>query len=234
MGGLWVDYDLMTTIPGLFAIGEANFSDHGANRLGASALMQALADGYFVVPLSVGGYLAGTRLGAVSTSTPAVRETIAEASARLTGLLGVRGRCPASDIHRRLGQVLWDACGLVRSAQGLRAALPVIEELTATFQREVSVPGDGAELNQELEPAGRVADFLELAELMVRDALARDESAGCHFREEHQEEDGEALRDDARFAHVAAWKCIGAGRAPERLVESLVFEAASPSTRSYK
>jgi len=234
MGGLWVDYDLMTTIPGLFAIGEANFSDHGANRLGASALMQALADGYFIVPLSVGGYLAGARLDEVSNSTRAVRETAAEASARLSRLLSVHGRRPASEIHRRLGQVLWDTCGLARSDRGLRGALPVIEELTASFHREVSVPGGGAELNQELERAGRVADFLELAELMVRDALARDESAGCHFREEHQRQDGEALRDDARFAHVAAWKYTGAESAPERLVEPLVFEAASPSTRSDK
>ncbi|HKE15012.1 MAG TPA: fumarate reductase/succinate dehydrogenase flavoprotein subunit [Kofleriaceae bacterium] len=234
MGGLWVDYDLMTTIPGLFAAGEANFSDHGANRLGASALMQALADGYFIVPPSVGNYLAGAQLSPVSEATSEVRDTVASVEGRTRTLLGSRGRQPAADFHRELGHILWNHVGLARTEAGLAAALPLIRDLRARFRDSVSVPGSGASFNQELERAGRVADFLELAELMCIDAIARDESAGCHLREEHQTADGEPQRDDAHFAHVAAWKHTADDRAPRRLTEPLVFEAAPPEIRSYR
>src|SRR6185369_12376401 len=219
MGGLWVDYDLMTTIPGLFAIGEANFSDHGANRLGASALMQGLADGYFIVPLTVGGYLAGADLPAVADDDAAVRGALAETRGRVDRLVAARGRRTAGDFHRALGRVLWRACGLLRSAGGLRAAMAELAALREAFGQDLRVPGGAAELNQELERAGRVADLLELGELMCRDALLREESCGCHFRVEHQTADGEALRDDARFAHVAAWLPGAGGREPERLIE---------------
>jgi succinate dehydrogenase / fumarate reductase, flavoprotein subunit len=232
MGGLWVDYDLMTTIPGLFAAGEANFSDHGANRLGASALMQALADGYFIVPPSVGNYLATAQLSPVSEATSEVRATVASAEARIRALLGSRGRRPAAEFHRALGALLWNHCGLARNQAGLAAALPQIGELRARFRDSVCVPGSGASFNQELERAGRVADFLELAELMCIDALARDESAGCHLRDEHQTQDGEPRRDDAHFAHVAAWKHTSDGQV--RLTEPLVFEAAPLEVRSYR
>jgi succinate dehydrogenase / fumarate reductase flavoprotein subunit len=234
MGGLWVDYDLMSTIPGLFVIGEANFSDHGANRLGASALMQGLADGYFIVPLSIGGYLASARLPAIAEDAPAVREAAARTSGRVEALLAVRGRRTAADFHRALGRLLADACGLARSGARLRRAVAEVAALRAAFWEDLRVPGEGGELNQELERAGRVADFLELGELMCRDALARDESCGCHFRVEHQRDDGEGRRDDGAFAHVAAWLPGAAGGAPERLVEPLAFETLSPHPRSYK
>ncbi len=234
MGGLWVDYDLMTTIPGLFAAGEANFSDHGANRLGASALMQTLADGYFIVPPSVGNYLATARLSPVSEATSEVRDTVASAQARIGALLGARGTRTAASFHRELGDLLWNHCGLARNAADLMAALPHIEELRARFRDGVRVPGSGASFNQELERAGRVADFLELAELMCLDAVARDESAGCHLREEHQTEDGEPRRDDTHFAHVAAWKHTAEGQPPRRLIEPLAFEAAPLEVRSYR
>ncbi len=233
MGGLWVDYDLMTSVPGLFAIGEANFSDHGANRLGASALMQGLADGYFVVPYSIGGYLSGARLTAVDESDSAVRDTVADVKARIARLTACRGRRPAVEFHRELGHELWEACGLSRAGERLAAAIPKLAELRARFWDEVAVPGGAAAMNPELERAGRVADFLELGELMCRDALARDESAGCHFREEHRTKEGEATRDDERFAHVAVFGYRGE-EPPERLAEPLSFEAASLEKRSYR
>jgi succinate dehydrogenase / fumarate reductase flavoprotein subunit len=233
MGGLWVDYDLMTSVPGLFAIGEANFSDHGANRLGASALMQGLADGYFIVPYSVGGYLSGARLVAASNDTAEVRATVSEVKERIARLTAAHGRRPAVELHRELGHELWEGCGLSRSREGLTATLPRVRDLRARFREEIGVPGGAAGMNSELERAGRVADFLELGELMCQDALARDESAGCHFREEHQTSDGEAKRDDERFAHVAIYRHRAEGP-PERLAEPLSFEAASLETRSYK
>jgi succinate dehydrogenase / fumarate reductase flavoprotein subunit len=228
MGGLWVDYDLMSNLPGLFVAGEANFSDHGANRLGASALMQGLADGLFILPHTIPGYLAGATLPAVSAAHPAAREAVASASGRISRLLASQGRRSAATHHRALGQRLWADCGLARNREGLTRALREIPALRAQFWEDLSVPGGSGELNQELERAGRVADFFELAELMCRDALLRDESCGCHFREEHQSPDGEARRDDARFAHVAVWQD---GRRQE---EPLPFEAMTPSTRSYR
>jgi succinate dehydrogenase / fumarate reductase flavoprotein subunit len=234
LGGLWVDYDLMSTIPGLFVIGEANFSDHGANRLGASALMQGLADGYFILPYTLGGYLAGAGLAPVGEDAPEARAALADVRARLDMLLARQGRRTASDFHRVLGRALWEACGLERSRAGLGKAIDEIAALREAFWEDVSVPGSGGELNQELERAGRVADFLELGELMCRDALAREESCGCHFRVEHQTEDGEARRDDSAFAHVAAWRPGAPGRCPERLIEPLEFEAIAPDERSYR
>jgi succinate dehydrogenase / fumarate reductase flavoprotein subunit len=234
MGGLWVDYDLMSTIPGLFVIGEANFSDQGANRLGASALMQGLADGYFILPYTLAGYLADARLGDVAEDAAEVRAALGDVRARVETLLAVQGRRTASDFHRALGRLLWDACGIERSRAGLTKALDEIGALREAFWEDVTVSGGGHELNQELERAGRVADFLELGELMCLDALAREESCGCHFRVEHQTPDGEALRDDAHFAHVAAWVPGASGRSPERLVEPLHFETLAPNERSYR
>jgi succinate dehydrogenase / fumarate reductase flavoprotein subunit len=234
MGGLWVDYDLMSTVPGLFVIGEANFSDHGANRLGASALMQGLADGYFILPLTLGGYLAGATLRPVAEDAPEPRAAAADARDRLETMLERRGRRPAVAFHRALGRLLWDACGLERSGRGLAKAIDEVAALRAEFWEDVTVTGVAGELNQELERAGRVADFLELGELMCRDALAREESCGCHFRVEHQTADGEPRRDDLRFAHVAAWLPAPAGGVPERLVEPLRFESMAPGERSYR
>ncbi|MGW3966088.1 fumarate reductase/succinate dehydrogenase flavoprotein subunit [Amycolatopsis sp. NPDC005003] len=228
MGGLWVDYDLQSTIPGLFVIGEANFSDHGANRLGASALMQGLADGYFVLPATVNDYLGGTRLGDVSAE--AVREVETEVRDRISRLLAVRGTRSVDSFHRELGLLMWDHCGMSRTREGLRKALGRVPGLRAEFWRDVRIPGGGAELNQELEKAHRVADFLELAELMLVDALAREESCGGHFREEHQTPEGEALRDDENFAYVAAWEY---GAEPVLHREELVFEHVHPTQRSY-
>ncbi len=233
MGGLWVDYDLMSTIPGLFVIGEANFSDHGANRLGASALMQGLADGYFILPSTLGGYLDGAHLAAVAEDAPEARGARAEVTGRLDRLLAGPGRRTASDVHRALGSVLWDACGLERSRAGLAKAIDEVAALREAFWEDVAVPG-GSRVNQELERAGRVADFLELGELMCRDALAREESCGCHFRVEHQTADGEARRDDEAFAHVAVWMPGGPVRCPERLIEPLAFETMALSERSYR
>jgi succinate dehydrogenase / fumarate reductase flavoprotein subunit len=233
MGGLWVDYYLMSTIPGLFVGGEANFSDHGANRLGASALMQGLADGYFILPLTVGNYLAQAKLPKVDLDHPVVRAVEGEVQARIKRLLEINGRRTVDEFHRALGRLMWDYCGMARNAPGLRYALAKIPELREEFWQDVRVPGSGAELNQELEKAGRVADFFELAELLALDALHRDESCGCHFREEHQTEDGEAKRDDERFAYVAAWFWNESG--PPRLAkEPLVFEYIPLAQRSYK
>ncbi len=234
MGGLWVDYDLMSNIPGLFVLGEANFSDHGANRLGASALMQGLADGYFVIPYSIGNYLAGVRPGAAGADHPAAKAALADVEARLGRLLAVRGRRTPTSFHRELGRLIWDECGMARTGAGLARALERIPALREEFGQNLNVTGEAGGLNMALEAAGRVADFLELGELMCRDALAREESCGCHFREEHVTADGEARRDDERFAHVAVWEYAGEGRTPVRHVEPLAFENVHLATRSYK
>jgi succinate dehydrogenase / fumarate reductase flavoprotein subunit len=234
MGGLWVDYNLMSTIPGLHVIGEANFSDHGANRLGASALMQGLADGYFVLPATIGDYLASTKLEKIDAGHPECRLVQEEASVLTRRLLGIKGARTVDSFHRELGRLMWDKCGMARSAAGLREALDRIPALREEFWRDVNVPGSDAELNQALERAGRVADFLELAELMCRDALHREESCGGHFREEHQTEEGEALRDDEQFAYVAAWEYTGRDMAPRLHREPLAFEYVHLAQRSYK
>jgi succinate dehydrogenase / fumarate reductase flavoprotein subunit len=234
MGGLWVDYNLMSTIPGLFVIGEANFSDHGANRLGASALMQGLADGYFILPYTIADYLASTKFTKVDTTHIAFRETEAEVTDRINRLLNTKGTRTVDMFHRELGKIMWDYCGMARNEAGLKHALEVIPELRERFWREVKVPGEGNDINQELEKAGRVADFMELAELMCIDALHRDESCGGHFREEHQTEDGEAERDDENFAYVAAWEFTGLGTKPVLHKEPLHFEYVKPAVRSYK
>jgi succinate dehydrogenase / fumarate reductase flavoprotein subunit len=234
MGGLWVDYNLQSTIPGLFVLGEANFSDHGANRLGASALMQGLADGYFVIPYTLGNYLARTPQRPVPADHPEVRAAEAAVTERVRRLLSIKGKRTVTSFHRELGRIMWEHCGMARNAKDLRAGLARIPPLREEFWRNVRVPGSGGELNQSLEMAGRVADFLEMGELMIRDALERDESCGCHFREEHQTPDGEALRDDGRFAHVAVWEHTGDDTAPVRHQEPLTFENVQLATRSYK
>ncbi|MEO8226994.1 MAG: fumarate reductase/succinate dehydrogenase flavoprotein subunit [Gemmatimonadota bacterium] len=234
MGGLWVDYNLMSTIPGLHVIGEANFSDHGANRLGASALMQGLADGYFVLPYTIGDYLASARPASVDTTHPEFARTMAEVTAQTRRFLEIRGTRTVDSFHRELGRLMWDKCGMARNAEGLREALARIPALRERFWREVNVPGSDVELNQALEKAGRVADFFELAELMCRDALHREESCGGHFREEHQTPDGEALRNDEAFAYVAAWGYGGAGGEAQLFKEPLDFEYVHLAQRSYK
>jgi len=234
MGGLWVDYNLMTTIPGLYSIGEANFSDHGANRLGASALMQGLADGYFIIPYTVGDYLANTKLEKVDASHPAARDAEAAVAEQTRRLLSIKGQRTVTSFHRELGKLLWDYCGMARNEKGLKTALQRIPELREEFWKNVNVLGSGEELNQALENAGRVADFLEFAELMCLDALHRNESCGGHFREEFQTPDGEALRDDANYAYVAAWEYAGPKRSPVLNKEPLIFEYVHPTQRSYK
>ena len=234
MGGLWVDYNLMTTIAGLHVIGEANFSDHGANRLGASALMQGLADGYFILPYTIGHYLAANALEKVDESHPEVRVAAAAVEERIRRLLCINGKRTVTSFHRELGRIMWEHCGMARNRKGLEIALQKIPALREEFAQNVLVPGRGEELNQSLEMAGRVGDFLELAELMCLDALERKESCGAHFREEHQTEEGEALRDDERFCHVAAWEHVGAGKKPVRHVEPLAFENVHLQARSYK
>ncbi len=235
MGGLWVDYNLMTTIPGLYCTGEANFSDHGANRLGASALMQGLADGYFVLPYTIADYLAGF-LGSepLPTDHAAVQATEAEVRERVNGFLSRRGTRSVDWFHRELGRILWDYCGMSRSAEGLEKAMSDIPALRAEFETDLRVLGEGETLNQSLEKAGRVADFFELAELMCRDALHREESCGGHFREEYQTEEGEALRDDENFAYVAAWEYGGDPSSPVLHREQLEFEYVPLAQRSYK
>jgi succinate dehydrogenase / fumarate reductase flavoprotein subunit len=234
MGGLWVDYNLMSNIPGLHVLGEANFSDHGANRLGASALMQGLADGYFIIPYTIGDYLARQGPGKrVSTDHPEFKRAIADAEGRVSRLLSIKGTKTVTWFHRELGKIMWGKCGMARNAKGLKEALQEIPALREQFWKDVTVTGGTEGLNQALERAGRVADFLEFGELLVRDALEREESCGGHFREEYQE-DGEALRDDGRFAHVAAWEYQGEGKAPIRHVEPLKYEEVKLSTRSYK
>ncbi|WP_438023798.1 fumarate reductase/succinate dehydrogenase flavoprotein subunit [Sorangium sp. So ce233] len=234
MGGLWVDYNLMSTIPGMFVLGEANFSDHGANRLGASALMQGLADGYFIIPYTIGDYLASTKLERVDDLHPAVRDAERDASARLNKLLSTTGSRTVDSFHRELGKIMWEHCGMARNAAGLQGALARIPELREQFHRDVRVSGTGTGLNQELEKAARVADFFELAELMCRDALFREESCGGHFREEHQTPEGEARRDDENFTYVAAWGWRGEGQAQELFKEPLQFNEVHPTQRSYK
>jgi succinate dehydrogenase / fumarate reductase flavoprotein subunit len=234
MGGLWVDYNLMSTIPGLHVIGEANFSDHGANRLGASALMQGLADGYFVIPLTIGDYLASARPAPIDVSHAVFSRVEAEVAERTRRLLDVRGKRTVDSFHRELGELMWDKCGMARNATGLKEALGRIPELREEFWRNVNVPGSDAELNQALEKAGRVADFLELGQLICLDALHREESCGGHFREEHQTEDGEARRDDVNFAYVAAWEYTGDLGAPRLNREPIEFEYVHLAQRSYK
>jgi len=234
MGGLWVDYNLMTTVPGLYAIGEANFSDHGANRLGASALMQGLADGYFILPYTIGDYLASAKLERADTSHAAVRDAEAGVTKQTNRLLEIRGQRTVTSFHRELGKLLWDDCGMARTAAGLQKALKRVPELREEFWKNVNVLGSGEELNQALENAGRVADFLEFAELMCLDAFERNESCGGHFREEFQTPDGEALRDDASFSYAAAWEYAGAGKQPILNKEPLAFEYVHPTQRSYK
>jgi succinate dehydrogenase / fumarate reductase flavoprotein subunit len=233
MGGLWVDYHLESTIPGLFILGEANFSDHGANRLGASALMQGLADGYFIIPYTLGHHLASRKLAKVDSDHPAFDEALASASERINRIVAVGGRRTVDQIHRELGQLMWNRCGMSRNAAGLQEAIEGVRELREVFWRDVRVPGTGECFNQNLEHAGRVADFLEFAELLARDALEREESCGGHFREEHQTPDGEALRDDERFCRVSAWEHQPEGP-PTLHTEPLVFESVPLATRSYK
>ena len=234
MGGLWVDYNLMSTIDGLFVLGEANFSDHGANRLGASALMQGLADGYFVIPYTIGGYIARTSFSSVTPDTAAFKDTAREASDRIEKLLGINGKRTVDDFHRQLGQIMWDYCGMARNNQGLEKARGMIQELRAEFWQNATVPGNDKDFNQSLERAGRVADFMEFAELMVIDALARQESCGGHFNEAYQTEENEARRDDENFCHVAAWSHSGSGKDPEFHKEPLLFENVELTQRSYK
>ena len=235
MGGLWVDYNLMSNIPGLFVLGEANFSDHGANRLGASALMQGLADGYFVLPNTICGYLAAVGPGKrPSTDHDSFKEAEDNVRKITKRLMATKGKRTVDSFHKELGQLMWEYCGMGRNEAGLRKALQLIPALREEYWKNVNVPGEEGNLNQSLERAGRVADFFEVGELMCRDALERSESCGGHFREEHQYPDGEAKRDDERFAHVAAWEYQGEGKMPVRHVEPLVYEEVKMVTRSYK
>jgi succinate dehydrogenase / fumarate reductase flavoprotein subunit len=234
MGGLWVDYNLMTTIPGLFAAGEANFSDHGANRLGASALMQGLADGYFVIPYTIGDYLATQKPGGMGDDHPDVVAGMQRVNKRLSAFLSMNGRKPVDHYHRLLGRLMWDKCGMSRSEKGLKEALQRIPEMRQEFWENSYIGGSGTELNQELEKAGRVADFFEFAELMCLDALNRNESCGGHFREEYQTEDGEALRNDDAYCYSAVWSQKKDGSGHDLTKEPLSFENVKLATRSYK
>jgi len=234
MGGLWVDYNLQSTIPGLFVLGEANFSDHGANRLGASALMQGLADGYFVIPYTIGNYLATAKPDKVSADCPEAKEAFSNVECVTKKLLNGNGKRTVDSFHRELGKIIWDYCGMARNAAGLKKALGLIPPLREEFWKNVKVLGSNEEFNQSLEKAGRVADFLELGELMCLDALNRNESCGGHFREEYQTPDGEAQRDDTNYSYVAAWEFKGTGIAPVMHKEPLNFEYVHPSQRSYK
>lgn len=236
MGGLWVDYNLMTTIPGLFALGEANFSDHGANRLGASALMQGLADGYFVIPYTIGEYLAGEKFDVLPTSHNAFKDAEKAATERIDKLMNINGKKTVDEIHRAAGKVMWDNCGITRNATDLKGALGQIRQLREEFWKNVNVPGSGQTLNQSLEKANRVGDFLELGELMIEDALHREESCGCHLREEYQTQDGEALRNDDKFTYVAAWEYTGEGNSLSWKLnkEDLKYENVKLAQRTYK
>jgi succinate dehydrogenase / fumarate reductase flavoprotein subunit len=234
MGGLWVDYNLMSTIPGLYVIGEANFSDHGANRLGASALMQGLADGYFIIPYTIGDYLATAKFPAVSLNDPAFLQSRSEAEQKISRLLAVQGKRTVDEFHKELGKIMWDNVGMARTAEGLTKAIGMIRALREEYWKDVKVVGSNNSINNDLERAGRVADFMELGELIAHDALHRNESCGGHFREEYQTEDGEAKRDDKRFAYVAAWQYAGDGKDPILNKEPLEFEYVKPSQRSYK
>ena len=234
MGGLWVDYELMTTVKGLYALGEANFSDHGANRLGASALMQGLADGYFVIPYTMGNYLADDiATKPIPTDHPAFIATEKEVSDRINTLIGIKGKQTVESFHKRLGKIMWEKCGMARNEKGLREAIAEIQSLKKEFWSDLRIPGAVSEMNPELDKAGRVADFIELGELMCRDALDRNESCGGHFREESQTEEGEAKRDDDNYAYVAAWQFKGESEW-ELHKEALQFEVAKPTQRSYK
>ena len=234
MGGLWVDYNLMTTIPGLFCLGEANFSDHGANRLGASALMQGLADGYFVIPYTLGGYLTQAKLPKLSSSAPEFNEAENLATEKIKKLLSIKGKKTASDYHKSLGKLMWDYCGMARNAKGLKNLLSQIPEMREEFWKNLALTGSGEELNQALEKAGRVADYLEFSELLAKDALHREESCGGHFREEYQTPDGEAKRDDEKFSYAAAWEFKGVGREPTLHKEPLSFESVHLAQRNYQ
>jgi succinate dehydrogenase / fumarate reductase flavoprotein subunit len=234
MGGLWVDYHLMSTIPGLFVLGEANFSDHGANRLGASALMQGLSDGYFVIPYTIGDHLAKATLPKVTEDHPACKEAVQAAESRITQLLSIGGTRTVDNFHRELGQIMWDNCGMARNKAGLESAVGQIQDLREQFWKDVRVLGSGDSLNQSLEKAGRVADFMEFSELLAKDALHREESCGGHFREEYQSPEGEAARNDEQFSYVAAWEYHGVGEEPTLHKESLKFDNVPPTTRSYK
>jgi len=234
MGGLWVDYNLMTTVPGLFALGEANFSDHGANRLGASALMQGLADGYFVLPYTIGGFLATDKSGRVDTDHAAFADAENDAKARIEKIMGVGGKTPSDVFHRKLGRMMWEHCGMSRTAEGLEGLLNQIRELREQFWTDVRVTGEAESYNQSLERAGRVADYLEFAEMMAIDARDRNESCGGHFREEHQTEEGGAKRDDENYRYVAAWEYQGVGERPKLHKEPLEFEYVKLTQRSYK
>jgi succinate dehydrogenase / fumarate reductase flavoprotein subunit len=234
MGGLWVDYNLMSTVDGLFVLGEANFSDHGANRLGASALMQGLADGYFVIPYTIGGYLAGTELEAVTTEHSAFTESVQAVSEQVKTLLNINGHRTVDDFHRQLGLIMWEYCGMSRNNEGLEKARKMIQELRAEFWENVRVPGKSEDFNQSLERAGRVADFMEFSELMIIDALARQESCGGHFNEAFQTDENEAKRDDENYCHVAAWEYTGKGAKPVFHKETLHFENVELTQRSYK
>ena len=235
MGGLWVDYNLMSNVPGLFVIGEANFSDHGANRLGASALMQGLADGYFILPYTIGEYIAGCKpVDKTIMNYPAFKEAEAKEAQKIQRLLSANGKRTADDFHKKLGRLLWDKCGMGRTEKGLTEALAEIPKIREEFWQDIKVAGTGEELNQSLEKAGRVADYLEFAELLVTDALHRKESCGGHFREEFQTKEGEALRDDANFSYVAAWQFNGVGKEPTLHKEALVFQEVKIAQRNYK
>ncbi|NUN47887.1 MAG: fumarate reductase/succinate dehydrogenase flavoprotein subunit [Candidatus Brocadiae bacterium] len=234
MGGLWVDYNLMSNIPGLYVLGEANFSDHGANRLGASALMQGLADGYFIIPYTIGDYLAKTKLDKVAPDHAECNRVKQDVSERLQKLMAGKGKRTVDSIHRELGKLLWDKCGMARNAAGLKEALGKLPDLREEFWKNVTIPGSGESFNQSLERAGRVADFLEFAEVLLTDAHDRNESCGGHFREEYQSPEGEAQRDDVNFAHVAAWEYRGPGEKPVLHKEPLTFEIVHPTQRSYK
>jgi succinate dehydrogenase / fumarate reductase flavoprotein subunit len=234
MGGLWVDYNLMSTIPGLFVLGEANFSDHGANRLGASALMQGLADGYFVLPYTIGGYLASESFPDAPTDHPAFKDATGQAEAQVKRLLSVNGNRTVDDFHKELGHIMWEYCGMARNNDGLEKAKGMIQSLRAEFWENVKVPGSNGDFNQSLERAGRVADFLEFGELMITDALARQESCGCHLNEAYQTEENEAKRDDENFCHVSCWEYAGDDKEPAFHKEPLVFENVELTQRSYK
>ena len=234
MGGLWVDYNLMTTVPGCFALGEANFSDHGANRLGASALMQGLSDGYFVIPYTIGDYLASTGAGVLSPDSPEVKESLDKVRGRIDQLTSIKGKRSARSYHKKLGQIMWEYAGMARNEKGLNNAIGEIQDLRDDFNKELMVPGSGDRLNVELERAGRVKDFLDFGELLCRDALERRESCGGHFREEFQTAEGEATRDDENFAHAAVWEYQGKGKIPKRHKEELLFDNVKLAVRSYK
>ena len=235
MGGLWVDYNLMTTVPGLYSIGESNFSDHGANRLGASALMQGLADGYFVLPYTIGEYLSKEiRTDRISTEDEHFVIAEEETRKRNERLLNIKGKKSVESLHRELGKIMWDNCGMSRNEKDLKNALTQIKDLKKDFWQNIFVPGSDNELNPELEKAGRVADFIELGEIMIYDALDREESCGGHFREEHQTSEGEALRDDKNYTFVSAWEYKGEDKEPELHKENLNYEEVTPTQRSYK